>query len=1345
MKTKLKPVAILVFSLICCFISNNALALTESQLEANIRAATTGCPNFTITNPITGGPTLNATNYGVSTNNTGEQNYMGFTNAIAACNSLNAYKLIVPAGTYKIGKYGSTYGTCLLNFNSLSDFIFDGQGSTFLMESKEDFIHVKYCSRVVLENYTMGWDWTNEVAQSLVQVTNVTSTNIDLQYPYENSPNPNAHVYEMDEACGTNYDFSHEGAGEVGASEVSTNGTTEGPGRLRYKTTKSGFKVGQYYIIRHYEYNYKGNDVEYNNNLTFSNVTVYSTLGMGYSINFNRNYQIINSKLVREPGTIYHLSSAADAINVSGSSGYFRVLNDEIGQAGDDSINIHDGCSEGIDPLSGGTSLIASNCVGYRNPFDTSSAVELRKRDYTPFNWSAVPTSVTYHTNEQTVTLTFGISLPAGLTNDSIIWSHEYDSGNYVISNCYIHENKGKGAFVHCSNGTIENNTFVNNWNPGLFIASINSVYGTGSTYGEGYNPSNILVLNNQFIGNNILRNNEITDNDFPNDIVIVGQTGPQAIASYPICQDIIFQNNLVKNSTHASLEIASATNVLTVGNTFENPCLSNDMTFSGCIILTNCCYTVFTSNQLVIDPGVKSYATNIFRAANTATNQVYADPFAPFTTVTFSNYTVTWAAPANISYGTTLSSLQLNATASVLGTYVYSPASGDICQAGTTNLTVTFTPSSPNYIPSPTNLTVSLVVTPAPLTITADDQNKLYGTTLLLGSGQTNFTTSPLQFGETVGTVTLASSGATNTAQVGAYPIVPGFPTTGSFNLSNYDITFDPGTLTVLSSLPDSWASQDIGDVGFQGSATYTNGTFTVSGAGTDIWGTNDSFQFVSQSWSGDGQIVARVASIGNTGSSPKAALMFRETLDAGSCNTIVFATTNHVSMQGRTTTNGITVTVGTTNATPPQWLSLVRTGNYLKGYESADGINWNLIGMQTNSMATNIYVGLAVSSKSYGILNTSVFDHVSVQNVWYNDDIGAAGGSSQINYSNGVCTVSGIGMDIWSTNDEFQYLYQAGSGDQTIIAQVTSVENTSTSAKAAVMIRETLDPDSRNTTLFVSPTNGISIQGRTAIDGLTVTVNHTNGVPPQWIMLVRSSANMNGYQSLDGTNWSWIGTQSNGIANNYYIGLGVTSKNIALTNTSTFNNVSVQGAWMDGDIGSVGMAGSAYIDDSTGVFTVSGSGADIWGSNDAFQYVYQPLYGNGQIVVRVTDNGDTDPSGKAGVMIRDTLSANSANALLFISVTNGVSFQGRAIAGTSSSNFDNTPSLTVPYWLELGRIGSSLTASNSIDGINWTSMGTQTITMSTNAWIGVAVSSKNNLILNTAMFDNITITPTP
>ncbi|HXI70040.1 MAG TPA: MBG domain-containing protein [Verrucomicrobiae bacterium] len=647
-----------------------------------------------------------------------------------------------------------------------------------------------------------------------------------------------------------------------------------------------------------------------------------------------------------------------------------------------------------------------------------------------------------------------------------------------------------------------------------------------------------------------------------------------------------------------------------------------------------------------------------------------------------------------------------------------------------------------------------TLTVTTAPLTITADAQSKSYGTTLTLGAGQTAFTSAGLQNGETVGSVTLTSSGAVNTAPVGSYSIVPSLATGGTFNSANYGITYSSGVLTVFQpqSLPAPWTNQDIGSVGVGGSADYSNGTFMVSGSGADIWGFSDSFQFVYLPWTGDGQIVARVASIQNTAPVAKAGLMFRETLNPGSAQGDLFVSpTSGVSLQGRTVANGITSNVNTTNGiTAPCWLMLKRVGNILSGYESPDSVNWTLVGTNVYSMTNSIYVGLCVTSKSNTVLNTSMFDNVTVDGTWLNQDIGSVGlqGSSLINYSNGAVTVSGSGFDVWWTDDQFQYLYQANSGDCAIIARVTGIQGTAPWAKAGVMFRETVATNSRNTILFLSPSNGVSFQGRTTTGGLTVTAGGvTNLVAPQWIQLVRSSQNMNAYMSTNGVNWSWIGTQTNPMSTSSYdIGLVVCSRSNTVLNTSTFDNVSVQSAWTSGDIGPVGVLGGATIDDSTGTFTVSGSGPDIWSSNDAFQFVDQPLYGNGQIVARVVSVQNTAPWAKAGVMVRDTESANSINALLFVSPTNGVSFQGRSITGGSSSTFQTTTGIGTPRWLKLIRSGSSLSAYQSSNGSSWTAVGTtQTITMSTNAWIGLAVGSRTNSVLNTSTFDNVTVTPTP
>src|SRR5262249_20977723 len=87
-------------------------------------------------------------------------------------------------------------------------------------------------------------------------------------------------------------------------------------------------------------------------------------------------------------------------------------------------------------------------------------------------------------------------------------------------------------------------------------------------------------------------------------------------------------------------------------------------------------------------------------------------------------------------------------------------------------------------------------------------------------------------------------------------------------------NVTVTPGTPSppvappAPSSLPAGWSHADIGAVGFTGDTTYdpTASAFTVKGSGADIWGAADAFHFAYRSLTGDGAIVARVASQQNT-----------------------------------------------------------------------------------------------------------------------------------------------------------------------------------------------------------------------------------------------------------------------------------------------------------------------------------------------------------------------------------------------------------------------------------------------------------------------------------------------
>jgi phospholipase/lecithinase/hemolysin len=180
----------------------------------------------------------------------------------------------------------------------------------------------------------------------------------------------------------------------------------------------------------------------------------------------------------------------------------------------------------------------------------------------------------------------------------------------------------------------------------------------------------------------------------------------------------------------------------------------------------------------------------------------------------------------------------------------------------------------------------------------------------------------------------------------------------------------------------PLPWNHSDIGNVGQPGNTTYSSdGTFTISGSGSDIWGAADAFQYNYQVWRGDGTIIGRVTSIQESDGYAKAGLMFRESLSPGAANVMVFMDASFlVDFQNRQISGGVSSYIPGISNAPPCWLKLQRSGNTFSGYGSPDGINWAFLGSVSIPMTQIVYVGLAVTAHNNALLNSATFDNVQL-----------------------------------------------------------------------------------------------------------------------------------------------------------------------------------------------------------------------------------------------------------------------------------------------------------------------------------------------------------------------------
>ena len=471
---------------------------------------------------------------------------------------------------------------------------------------------------------------------------------------------------------------------------------------------------------------------------------------------------------------------------------------------------------------------------------------------------------------------------------------------------------------------------------------------------------------------------------------------------------------------------------------------------------------------------------------------------------------------------------------------------------------------------------------------------------------------------------------------------------------------------------LPAGWANQDIGGVAISGATSFASNTFTLSGSGADVWGTADEFHFAYRQLSGDGTIVARVASLQNVDQWTKAGVMLRQSLTPGSAHAFMLVTpagsTKGMAFQRRTATDSSSTHTAGGDGAAPVWVRLTRSGDTITAYRSPDGVTWTAVGSDTIPMTATVYAGLAVNSHNAGAQATATFDNVSL-----------------------TAAVA-----------------PAPNGSPTVGLTAPASGATFTAPAAVTLSANAFDSD-----------------------GTVAKVDFYAGTT------------LLGTDTSSPYSFAW-----NDVPAGSYSLTAVATDNLGAQATSTAVSIQVTPAapatlpagWANQDIGAVAIAGSTSF--AGGAFTVRGSGADIWGTADAFHFVYRTLTGDGSIVARVASLENIDQWTKAGVMIRASLAPGSRHAMMVVSPGKGLAFQRRT-ADDASSVHTAGPLVTAPVWVRLQRSGSLITASTSSDGVSWSVVGTETISLPDTIYVGLPLTSHNAGTAATAVIDSVTVAP--
>merc|ERR1712137_1498337 len=269
------------------------------------------------------------------------------------------------------------------------------------------------------------------------------------------------------------------------------------------------------------------------------------------------------------------------------------------------------------------------------------------------------------------------------------------------------------------------------------------------------------------------------------------------------------------------------------------------------------------------------------------------------------------------------------------------------------------------------------------------------------------------------------------------------------------------------------------------------------------------------------------------------------------------VLSSAGQVRMQTRSVDGGNSLLSASVVAAAPYWVRVVRSGDVFSGYVSTNSISWTLVDTQTVLMGSDLQACLASSSNVVQQSSVTVFEGVSVLPApWTASDIGNVLPGFSSYYNKFILTAAGSG--IGSTSDEGHFMCQPFTGDGSITARVSSVDNVGAAYQAGVMFRQSLTTNSRYSYMYVSNSGSAYNYYRTTVGGTTSSVAIARTIP-QWVRMTKSGDNYLSLVSSDGITWTGVRTNSITMGTTPYACLVASSRVAATKGEAVFENVSV------------------------------------------------------------------------------------------------------------------------------------------------------------------------------------------
>lgn len=519
---------------------------------------------------------VNASDFGMST--AADDNYSAFCKAIEYCKANPNITLKVDSGKY----YFRTDKSIMLD--GLKNVLIDADGAQFIFENP-NYFHIVNCDCIEIRGLGITWNLDVSRLASLVKIRNASkeSHSFELEFTELNEVSADIPImaftkYDPETLTpGTRQDFKENYVYQFPGSIKTVEKTGHNVLKITHDGSLDNYTDGEVYLLRHHVYGGNAFNVYNTSNITFSGIKLYAVAGMGWLIeNRSEHFQLLGCVIGLDPEhDDNRISTTADGVHIANTNGKFRISGCDFSFMGDDDVNVHDNIATVTDKLDEKTVEIYTNA----NNFAAGDTAIFSSKGFDRLGFSAEVTSV------EGKKLTFDKELPDYIIKDCIVSNGSIDSGNYVISGNYFHENRARGLLLQSNNGLCENNRFYKIMaNPIKVIMDISS-----GLWLEGTGVNGLVIRNNSFVECNVV--------EWSAQISISTNIDGKS-ADSTLFYNITVENNSFDNFYGRLVDASNVSNLKICGNRINNKNGSYEARRGRIIIRQSCSRVTISNNE---------------------------------------------------------------------------------------------------------------------------------------------------------------------------------------------------------------------------------------------------------------------------------------------------------------------------------------------------------------------------------------------------------------------------------------------------------------------------------------------------------------------------------------------------------------------------------------------------------------------------------------------------------------------------------------------------------------------------------------------------------------------------